>query len=241
MSRTYSIISSAGSHIVVGMLLGGLFATLSTGASASQLSSTPLELPFNNYPTGIEFGWSAAVSANGNVAVLGGPGTASLPGGAALYTLSAGTWSNAILLPTSGIPNGVQAGWAVGLSADGTQAFLGVPDINAYTGAVYVYTESNGSWNNTPTRTTLTLPASLGTKSSFGSAITTSADGQTLVVGADAAASGGTTPGAVYVYTLNNGVWGLPITLSTAGIKNGSDLGGSVAVSANGQVVVAGT
>ena len=241
MSRTHHVISSAGLHIVLSLLLGGSFATIAAGALASQLSSNPFELPFNNYPAGIEFGWSAALSANGNVAVLGGPGTGSNPGGAALYTLSAGTWSNAILLSTNGIPNGVQAGWAVGLSADGTQAFVGVPDINTYTGAVYIYAQSGGSWNNTPTRTTLTLPAGLGTKSSFGSAIATSADGQTLVVGADAAASGGTTPGAVYVYTLNNGVWGSPITLSTAGIKNGSDLGGSVAVSSNGQVVVAGT
>lgn len=241
MFRTYKVIFSTVSHITLCLLLGGLLLILSAGASASQLSSTPLELPFNNYPTGIEFGWSAALSASGNVALLGGPGTGSNPGGAALYTLSAGIWSNAIFLSTSGIPNGVQAGWAVGLSSDGTQAFVGVPDINTYTGAVYIYTESGGSWNNTPTRTTLTLPAGLGTKSSFGSAIATSADGQTLVVGADAAASGGTTPGAVYVYTLNNGVWSSPVTVSTAGIKNGSDLGGSVAVSSNGQVVVAGT
>lgn len=241
MSRTYSVISSPGSHIVLGMLLGGLLLTLSFGASASQLSNTPLELPFNNYPTGMEFGWSAALSANGNVAVLGGPGSGSVPGGAALYTLSAGIWSNAILLSTSGIPNGVQAGWAVGLSADGTQAFMGVPDINTYTGAVYIYTESGGSWNNTPIRTTLTLPAGLGTKSSFGSAIATSADGQTLVIGADAAAGGGTTPGAVYVYTLNNGAWSSPITLSATGIKPGSELGGSLAVSSNGQIIVAGT
>lgn len=223
------------------LILACLLGIVSASATASQLASTPLELPFDNYPAGMEFGWSAALSVNGNVAVLGGPGSASNPGGAVLYTLSAGTWNNAVLLSTSGIPNGVQAGLAVGLSADGTQAFVGVPDINSYTGAVYVYTESNGSWNNTPTRTPLALPAGIGTYSSFGFSIATSSNGQTLVVGAPATASGGKTPGAVYVYSLNNGTWGSPAALSAAGIPNGSELGSAVAVSGNGQVVVAGT
>ena len=240
MSHTYKVISSAVSHIKL-YLLTGLLLILSAGAAASQLSSTPFELPFNNYPGGIGFGWSAALSANGNVALLGGPGSAQSPGGAALYTQSAGTWSNAVLLSMAGIPNGVQAGLAVGVSADGTQTFVGVPDINTYTGAVYVYTESGGSWNNSPTRTTLTLPSGVGQYSSFGFSIATSSDGQTLVIGSPATASGGTTPGAVYVYSLNHGTWGSPATLSTTGIANGSDLGYFVAVSANGQVIVAAT
>ncbi len=217
-----------------------LVCELSTPAFASQFSAVPLQLSFTGYPPGMQFGWSSALSTDGHVAVLGGPGSTSNPGGAVLYAQSDGVWSTPIFLSTSSIPNGVQAGLAVGVAPDGSQAFVGVPDINTYSGAVYVYTESSGSWNNTPARTTLPLPAGLGVKSSFGFSIATSSNGQTLVVGAPAPASGGTIPGTVYVYTLNGGAWVYSSALSTTGIANGSEVGLSVAISSNGQVVVAG-
>jgi uncharacterized repeat protein (TIGR01451 family) len=217
-----------------------LICGLTTPATASQFSVAPVQLSFTGYPPGMQFGWSSALTADGNVAVLGGPGSSSNPGGAVLYTQSGGIWSDPIFLSMSSIPNGVQAGIAVGVTPDGSQAFVGVPDINNYTGAVYVYTESSGSWNNTPVRSILALPTGIPAKSSFGDSIATSADGQTLVVGAAAPASGGTMPGAVYVYTLSGGSWGSPVALSNAGIGNGAGLGASVAVSSNGQVVVAG-
>ncbi|MHB8424738.1 MAG: hypothetical protein ACYDB9_06215 [Gammaproteobacteria bacterium] len=201
---------------------------------AAQLSAAPVQLSFNGYPPGMQFGWSSALSASGKVAVLGGPGSGGTSAGAAaLYTQNSGAWGNPIFLSMSGIPNGVQSGLAVGVTPDGTQAFVGVPDINTYTGAVYIYTQSNGSWNNTPARTTLPLPPALSTDSSFGASIATSSDGHTLVIGADAA-------GAVYVYKLSGGAWVYSAALATTGIANGSGLGQSVAVSSNGQVIVAG-
>jgi uncharacterized repeat protein (TIGR01451 family) len=218
-----------------------LVCELSVPAFAAQFSAAPVQLSFNGYPPGMQFGWSSALSTDGHVAVLGGPGSGgSSQGAAALYIQSGGVWSDPIFLSMNGIPNGAQPGLAVGVTPDGSQAFVGVPDINNYTGAVYVYTESNGSWNNTPVRGTLPLPAGVVAKSSFGDSIATSADGQTLIIGAAAPASGGTLPGTVYVYRMNGGSWGSPVALSNNGIANGSGLGSSVAVSANGQVVVAG-
>ncbi|MDE2233964.1 MAG: DUF11 domain-containing protein [Gammaproteobacteria bacterium] len=223
------------------LALACLLGAAGTNSMAAELSAAPVQLSFNGYPAGMQFGWSSALSADGKVAVLGGPGSGGgSAGAAALYTQSSGAWSNPIFLSMSGIPDGVQPGTAVGVSPNGTQAFVGVPDINTYTGAVYVYTQSNGSWNSTPARTTLPLPPALSTYSSFGASIATSSDGQTLVVGADAAANGGKTPGAVYIYKLNGGTWAYSAALATTGIANGSDVGSSVAVSSNGQVVVAG-
>jgi uncharacterized repeat protein (TIGR01451 family) len=223
------------------LLLGGLLTAVSANARAAQFSSAPVQLSFNGYPPGMQFGWSSALSTNGNVAVLGGPGSGGTSAGAvALYTQSGGMWSDPVFLSMSGIPNGAQPGWAVGITPDGTQIFVGVPNMNTYTGAVYVYTQSNGSWDNTPARTSLPLPPALSTDSSFGGSIATSADGHTLVIGADAAANGGKTPGAVYVYKLSGGAWVYSAALATTGIANGSGLGQSVAVSSNGQVIVAG-
>ena len=223
------------------LALACLLGVVGSNVMAAQFGTAPVQLSFSGYPAGMQFGWSSALSSNGKVAVLGGPGSGgSSPGGAVLYTQSGGVWSNPIFLSMSGIPNGVQPGLAVAVTPDGSQAFVGAPDINSYTGTVYVYTETNGNWNNTPIRTNLSLPAGVGAKSSFGYSIAASSDGNTLVVGAAAAASGGTAPGAVYVYTLNNGAWGSPVALANTGIANGSDVGSSVAVSSNGQVVVAG-
>ncbi|MDE2233965.1 MAG: DUF11 domain-containing protein [Gammaproteobacteria bacterium] len=182
------------------------------------------------------------MSGNTQVAVLGGTAVNTqppVPGAVFVYTQSHGAWSDPIPLSLSGIPNNSLAGWSVGVTPDGSQVFVGTPIINTFVGAVYVYTPVNGNWANA-------APVALDVSgipqhSNFGSAIAVSATGQTLVVGASAASNSGASPGKVYVYSLNNGSWGSPLGLSNTGVANGSGLGSSVAVSSNGQVLVAGT
>jgi uncharacterized repeat protein (TIGR01451 family) len=214
---------------------------LSANAPAALLSGTPTQLSFNGISATDGAGWSAALSNNGRVAVLGGTAVNSVPpvpGAAFVYTETNGAWSDPIPLSMSGIPNDVLAGWSVGVAPDGSQAFVGTPIVNTYVGAVYAYTPENGNWANA---TPVPLDVSgVPQHSNFGSAIAVSANGQTLVVGASAASNGGATPGKIYVYSLNNGSWGSPLGLPTTGVANGSELGTSVAVSSNGQVVVAG-
>jgi len=213
----------------------------SVNAHAALLSGPPTQLSFNGIAATDSAGWSAALSNNGLVAVLGGTAIGSIPpvpGAAFVYTETNSIWSDPIPLSMSGIPNGVLAGWSVGVTPDGSQVFVGTPIVNTYVGAVYVYTPVNGNWANA---TPVSLDVSgVPQHSNFGSAIAVSANGQMLVVGASAASNGGATPGKVYVYSLNNGSWGSPLGLSTTGVANGSELGTSVAVSSNGQVVVAG-
>ncbi len=228
-------------QFVLRLLLGGLLSVLSANISAALLSGPPTQLSFNGIVATDGAGWSAALSNNGQVAVLGGTAVntnPSVPGAAFVYTETNGAWSDPIPLSLSGIPNNVLAGWSVGVTPDGGQVFVGTPIINTFVGAVYVYTPVNGSWANA---TPVPLDVSgIPQHSNFGSAIAVSSNGQTLVVGATAASNNGATPGKVYVYSLNNGSWGSPLGLSNAGVANGSELGISVAVSSNGQVVVAG-
>ncbi|MHB8424737.1 MAG: hypothetical protein ACYDB9_06210 [Gammaproteobacteria bacterium] len=214
---------------------------LSANAPAALLSGPPTQLSFNGIASTDGAGWSAALSNNGQVAVLGGTAVSTnpaVPGAAFVYTQTHGTWSDPIPLSLSGIPNGSLAGWSVGVTPDGSQVFVGTPIVNTFVGAVYVYTPVNGNWANA---TPVPLDVSgIPQHSNFGSAIAVSSNGQTLVVGATAASNNGTTPGKVYVYSFNNGSWGSPLGLSNTGVNNGSELGTSVAVSSNGQVVVAG-
>lgn len=223
------------------LLLGCVLGALSANAPAALLSGPPTQLSFNGITADDVVGWSVALSSNGQVAVLGGTAinqTPAVPGAAFVYTEANGTWSDPIPLSMSGIPNNVLAGWSVGVTPDGSQAFVGAPIVNTFVGEVYVYTPANGNWANV---TPVALDVSgVPQHSNFGSAIAVSSNGQTLVVGASAASNGGTTPGVVYVYTLRNGAWGAPKSLSNTGVANGSGLGAAVAVSSNGQVIVAG-
>lgn len=217
---------------------------LSANVQAALLSGPSTQLSFNGIGASDGVGWSVALSGNAQVAVLGGTAVNAqppVPGAVFVYTQSHGAWSDPIPLSLSGIPNGALAGWSVGVTPDGSQVFVGTPIVNTYVGAVYVYTPVSGNWANA-------LPVALDVSgipqhSNFGSAIAVSSNGQTLVVGASAASNSGASPGKVYVYSLNinNGSWGSPLGLSNTGLANGSGLGTSVAVSSNGQVVVAGT
>jgi uncharacterized repeat protein (TIGR01451 family) len=218
-----------------------IICAFNTNASAALLSGPPTQLSFNAIASGDGAGWSAAISNNGQVAVLGGTATGlnpPVPGAAFVYTNTNGVWSDAMQLSMSGIPNNSLTGWSVGVTPDGNQVFVGTPIINTYIGAVYVYTPVNDNWASAaPVALDVT---GVPQHSNFGSAIAVSSSGQTLVVGASAASSGGTTPGKVYVYSLNNGSWGSPVGLSNTGVTNGSNLGASVAVSSSGQILVAG-
>ncbi|MHB8404598.1 MAG: beta strand repeat-containing protein [Gammaproteobacteria bacterium] len=231
--------------VVSGSVLGGFFPGLTIAAI---LSGAPTALSINTVSAGGLLGWSVAVSANGQVAAGGAPATnrsgtsgTDYTGAAYVYSQSNGSWNDPVTLSTSGISTGGQIGESVAVSANGQQVFVGAPDLNTYTGAVFVYTESNGSWNNTPTRSALTLPSGVTTYYSFGFGLAASSDGQTLVVGASHSASGGNNPGGIYVYSLSNGSWGNPVALSMGSIANGSGIGAIVAVSGNGTVILAGT
>jgi hypothetical protein len=180
-------------------------------------------------PTGpaATFGTSVAVSADGNTALVGDPaGGVNITGEATIYYLNAGTWSaGTALLPPD---NAVRFGTTVALSANGSTALVGDPnvltaDLTTTTGAAYVYTLSGDTWSP-PNE--LAVPATAG---GLGSSVSLSGDGLTALVG-DPADTGGV--GASWVYTDNLGTWSpSPVSLTppaTAGV-----FGTSVALSQN--------
>ncbi|MEE8458414.1 MAG: dockerin type I domain-containing protein [Phycisphaerales bacterium] len=75
----------------------------------------------------------------------------------------------------------------------------------------------------------------------YGQSTAVSADGQTVIIGADGQGMGGIIAGAVYVYGLNNGAWVEQAILmgDPPGISL-EHMGWSVAVSADGRTVIAG-
>ena len=191
-------------------------------------------------PTGLssngQFGYSVALSGNGQVALVGAPYTNSEVGAAYVYTYdsSTETWSPPVTLP---VPSGADDfGTSVSLSSDGTVALVGAPFTNNNAGAAYVYTSSSpGTWNSTPV--TLSAPSGVD---DFGSSVALSGNGEVALVGAPTTNSDA---GAAYVYTSSTEAWSStstsgPVTLSVP--SGASQFAYSVVLSGNGEVALVG-
>jgi hypothetical protein len=190
-------------------------------------------------------GFSVALSADGNTALVGGPYDNSQSGAVWVYTRSGGVWSQqgSKLTVTDNISN-ARFGWAVALSADGNTALIGGPaDNTTFGGAAWVFTRSGGVWSEQAKLVATDLARSFGVTVLQGTSVALSADGNTAVVGApqDASLTGGST-GVAVVFTRAAGAWGEQQRI--AGSVNGTIPGGaqgtSVALSADGNTAAVG-
>ena len=175
------------------------------------------------------FGYSIALSADGNTALVGAPAGNSYRGYAAVYRYSGGSWGSASPLTGTTGASG-QFGSSVALSADGNTALVG-----GFYGAGYaaVFRYSGGSWGSAST-----LASTAGAASNFGNAVALSADGNTALVGAPGAS---TTAGYAAVYTvgskfqINNtlAVYNNQVGIGRAGVGNVTSLTETLTVSGN--------
>ena len=129
-----------------------------------------------------QFGWSVALSSDGNTAIVGAPfhdvGANGDPGRATVFTRSGTVWSEQAHFTDSGGAANDQFGYSVALSGDGNRAFVGVPLDNAPgtdQGSAVVFTRSGSVWSQL-TRVT-------GSDGQFGIAVATSTDGVTAIAG----------------------------------------------------------
>jgi hypothetical protein len=201
---------------------------------------------------GDRLGYAVAVSGNGETVAAGAVdndvgGTSR--GAVYVYERPPGGWATtteiAKLTASDGADNDL-LGLAVAVSLDGGTVVAGAP-YNAgggtQRGAAYVYTRPPGGWTNATQ--TAKLTASDGVDNDrLGSALAVSHDGEFVVAGAGRHAAGGTKRGATYVYVRPPGGW-----VSTAAYaarltaSDGADedrLGCAVAVSGDGELVIAG-
>ena len=181
-------------------------------------------------------GFSVAVSADGNTAIVGGIIDNALTGAAWVFTRSGGVWSQqGAKLVGSGAVGNAEQGVSVALSADGNTAIVGGYADNGLTGAAWVFTRSGGVWSQQGAK--LVGSGAVGAPLQ-GHSVALSADGNTVIVGGlnDNAGSG-----ATWIFTRSGGVWtqqGPKLVGSGAvGIAN---QGQSVALSADGNTAIVG-
>src|SRR5271155_3535337 len=96
-------------------------------------------------------GWSVALSADGNTAIVGGVGDSLGNGAVWVYTRSGGVWTQqGSKLVGAGAVGAARQGSSVALSADGNTAIVGGFGDNGSVGAVWVFVQAVPSLQVTP-------------------------------------------------------------------------------------------
>src|SRR5262245_47678315 len=195
-------------------------------------------------------GKSAALSADGNTAIVGDPEHNNRDGAAWIFVRHNGAWmQQARLVGTGAIGTLVAQGDAVALSADGNTAVVGGPGDNNGVGAAWIFTRSFSGLSSsvaTWTQQAKLVGANPVGASEQGSAVAVSADGTTALVG------GGFDNGRkgavwVFVRTVVSNTkgtfveWAQQGSKLTAGNEVGNGwFGNSVALSADGNTAAVG-
>ncbi len=183
-----------------------------------------------------EQGWSVALSADGNTAIVGGLVDNKLNGAAWIYTRDGDVWTQqGHKLVGSGVVGQSGQGISVALSADGNTAMVGGPYDNRTTGAVWLYTRADGAWTQEDSK--LVGTGSIGAAAQ-GSAVALCANGNTAIVGGPY--DNGST-GAAWVYIRSHGTWTQQSNkLIGTDAVGAARQGVSVALSADGNTAIVG-
>jgi lipocalin len=219
--------------VVAGPVLGASQADLQPALTRFSQEGSKL---VGTFAVGLgEQGWSVALSADGNTAIVGGLADNRITGAAWVYTRSNGVWTQQSKLAGTGAVGSAGQGWSVALSDDSNTAIVGGPFDNWNTGAAWVYTRSNGVWTQQGNK--LVGSGAVGSARQ-GASIALSDDGNSAIVGGP---FDNWNTGAAWVYTRNGGVWTqLDNKLVGAGAVGDAGQGASVALSADGTTAIVG-
>ncbi len=205
---------------------------------------------------GGEFGFSIALSAEGNTALIAAPieeeeenRGAGERGSVYAFTRSGESWSQqgSKIIPTGEIGEG-QFGESVALSSDGNTALVGAPwDNNAHgfgpgTGAAWFFTRAGKKWSQQGEK--LTGGGESGREAQFGKSVALSSNGQLALIGGpwDTQAEENLPGiGAAWEFTLSGKEWTqVGEKLTARGESGNGEFGASVALSADGKTALLG-
>ena len=149
-------------------------------------------------PGGASLGWSVALSADGNTAIVGAPEDhpgGNFVGAAWVFARNAGVWTQqgAKLVGTGAAGFNLLQGSAVALSADGNKAIVGGPGDDGGRGATWVFTRSGEAWSQQGDK--LVGEGEVGS-AGLGGSVALSGDDNTAIVGG----LGDDDAGAAWVY-----------------------------------------
>ena len=191
------IISADGNTLFAGTQYGGQYIYSLSGGVWTQEADLAQQ-------SGMSYIYNAALSADGNTALLG---YQSFPvngvvasGTAFFYSRTNGVWTLQSQVTHPNLDANSNFGASVGLSADGNTAIISAPFSNSAKGNAFIYTRSASVWS---LQTTLNPQGNL-LASGFGSSVGISSDGNTVFAN-DQNVFG--TDSGIYFFTRSNNIW----------------------------------
>jgi hypothetical protein len=212
---------------------GAAWVFVRSGSAWSQQGAKLLPSDSSEEP---DFGYSVALSADGNTALIGGAGDTSSVGAAWVFTRTVSTWSQqGNKLVGSGSSGNAGQGAAVALSSNADTALIGGPYDNANAGAAWIFTFSGATWTQQGAK----LVGTGAVGAAFqGVSAALSGDGATAMLGGN---QDNSNVGAVWVFALSGGVWSQQGTkLVGADAVGAAQTGVSTALSTNGNIALFG-
>jgi hypothetical protein len=176
------------------------------------------------------FGWSVALSSDGNTALIGAPDDNSTGGFAWVFTRSGTTWTQQATLIDSTNDSYAFFGYSVALSSDGNTALVGGYGDGA-TGAAWVFTRAGSTW----AQQAKLVDSTNDSYGYFGYSVALSSDGNTALIGGDDDNGG---VGAAWVFTRAASTWTQQQKLSGSGESGSAMFGYSVALSSEGNTAL---
>jgi hypothetical protein len=177
------------------------------------------------------FGYSVALSADGQTALVGAPYASSQVGAVYVYRRSGAGWIQEAELTPSSPAAPTRFGRNVALSADGTTALIGGSYDDGGSGAAWVFVRTGSGWSQQGPKLT-------GSGGNFGASVALSRDGNVAAVGAPSDALG---QGAVWTFVRSGETWSaLGGKLTAASAIGTPSFGASVALSADGRTFAVG-
>ena len=182
------------------------------------------------------FGFSVALSGDGNTALIGGPGDNEGAGAVWAFTRSESGWTQeGEKLTGSGVSSYRYFGASVALDAGGDTALIGGPGDSATAGAVWAFTRSESNWTQEGEKL---VAAGASGNPYFGLSLALSANGTTAVIGGPTDSEG---IGAAWVFTRSESTWTQEgEKLTGAGESGKGSFGSSVAISPEGETALIG-
>jgi len=163
-----------------------------------------------------EVGSSLSISGDGSTFVVGVHADDNRKGSAYIFDEEGGVWTETVKLTSSdGVEDDV-FGWYVAISDDGSTVVVGAYDDGNGLGGAYIFEKVNGVWTE---MAKLTSTDNVG-PNNFGSSVSISGDGSTVVVGAS---RDDTYTGATYIF--EKGVSGWSSMTETAELTTSDVLG----------------
>lgn len=139
------------------------------------------------------FGWSVALSSDGDTAFVGAVGHDGFRGAIFVFHRSGSSWKQSSELTAADGVEGAELGYSISPTDDGSEVLAGSSGYNSGTGRAYVFADTGGTWSQVAE---LRAGRQLY-RTNFGAAVALSPDGSSALVGAPGFHGGS---GAVYAF-----------------------------------------